>query len=444
MNLFSIEFGLCFFIFWPIYYFLNTRPHLQKVVLLAFSYLFLGSFGLKFLIINFIFSTAIFLFARAAQSKDSAIPFAAGVVFILCALAFFKYGDYFAIKFTRLHLENIALPLGISFYSFMSTLLLKAVRDGEIEAPDYLDTLIFLSFFAAIISGPILRPKPFFEALNSPKVFRASPVIFALLCSALFKKLIVANHLFEIVNPVFAAPTLPASQLLGALFGYSVLLYADFSGYVDFVTALGLMCGFVLPQNFNRPFTARNLKIFWQNWHISLMNFFKECVYFPLGGSRGTQAQTQLNVMLVFVISGVWHGAGLSFLLWGLIHGLGVVFLNLTDERKWLNSAILGRYFTFIFVSMAWVFFTMDFEGAVRYIGAIFRNSGGELLAICALFAGVFVFVFLYSALDVYPILVKFFENINAIFSAVFLAIFGIIIYFLMPSGMPNFIYQGF
>ena len=116
MNLFSIEFGLCFFIFWPIYYFLNTRPHLQKVVLLAFSYLFLGSFGLKFLIINFIFSTAIFLFARAAQSKDSAIPFAAGVVFILCALAFFKYGDYFAIKFTRLHLEYIALPLGISFY----------------------------------------------------------------------------------------------------------------------------------------------------------------------------------------------------------------------------------------------------------------------------------------------------------------------------------------
>ena len=174
------------------------------------------------------------------------------------------------------------------------------------------------------------------------------------------------------------------------------------------------------------------------------MNFFKECVYFPLGGSRGTQAQTQLNVMLVFAISGVWHGAGLSFLLWGLIHGLGVVFLNLTDERKWLNSAILGRYFTFIFVSMVWVFFTMDFEGAVRYIGAIFRNSGDELLAICALFAGVFAFVFLYAALDVYPILVKFFENINVIFSAVFLAIFGIIIYFLMPSGMPNFIYQGF
>ena len=115
MNLFSIEFGLCFFIFWPIYYFLNARPHLQKVVLLAFSYLFLASFGLKFLIINFIFSTAIFLFARAAQSKDSAISFVAGVIFVLCALTFFKYGDYFAIKFTRLHLENIALPLGISF-----------------------------------------------------------------------------------------------------------------------------------------------------------------------------------------------------------------------------------------------------------------------------------------------------------------------------------------
>ena len=264
------------------------------------------------------------------------------------------------------------------------------------------------------------------------------------MCSALFKKLIIANHLFELINPIFAAPTLPASQLLGALFGYSVLLYADFSGYVDFVTALGLMCGFTLPQNFNRPFTARNLKIFWQNWHISLMNFFKECVYFPLGGSRGTRAQTQLNVMLVFAISGVWHGAGLGFLLWGLIHGLGVVFLNLTSEREWLKSAMPARYFTFIFVSMIWVFFTMDFEGAVRYIGAIFRNSHGELFAICALFAGIFAFVFLYAAFDVYPLLIKFFENLNIFFSAVFLAIFGIIIYFLMPSGMPNFIYQGF
>ena len=113
MNLFSIEFGLCFFIFWPIYYFLNTRPHLQKIVLLAFSYLFLASFGLKFLIINFIFSTAIFLFARAAQSKDSALPFAAGIIFVLCALAFFKYGGYFTIKFGVMRLETIALPLVI-------------------------------------------------------------------------------------------------------------------------------------------------------------------------------------------------------------------------------------------------------------------------------------------------------------------------------------------
>ncbi len=444
MNLFSIEFGLCFFIFWPIYYFLNDKTQAQKAVLLTFSYLFLASFGLKFLIINFIFSTAIFLFARAVADKDSALPFVAGVIFVLCTLAFFKYGGYFTIKFGVIRLENIALPLGISFYSFMSILLLKAVRGGELEAPSYFDTLIFLSFFAAIISGPILRPKPFFEALNSPKVFSASPAVFALLCSALFKKLIIANHLFELINPIFAAPTLPASQLLGALFGYSVLLYADFSGYVDFVTALGLMCGFTLPQNFNRPFTARNLKIFWQNWHISLMNFFKECVYFPLGGSRGTRAQTQLNVMLVFAISGVWHGAGLGFLLWGLIHGLGVVFLNLTSEREWLKSAMPARYFTFIFVSMVWVFFTMDFEGAVRYIGAIFRNSDGELFAICALFASVFAFVFLYAAFDVYPLLIKFFENLNIFFSAVFLAIFGIIIFFLMPSGMPNFIYQGF
>ncbi|QCD51896.1 MBOAT family O-acyltransferase [Campylobacter sp. RM16192] len=445
MNLFSIEFAVSFFIFWLFYYFFNSNIKAQKWLILGFSYLFLGLAGLKFLIINIIFSLIIYKFAKKIYDTNSSSSLFLGIVFVVLTLAFFKYNGFFELNFGTIKFENIALPLGVSFYSFMSIILLVDSYNQEIDKPNLLDTLLFLSFFAVIISGPILKPKPFFEKLNSKKEFSEESKIFTLLTLAIIKKLLIANHLFDIINPIFQAPnSLATSELIATLFGYSIMLYCDFSGYVDFVLALGLMCGFNLPTNFNRPFAALNLKEFWQNWHISLMNFFKNYIYIPLGGSRGGTLLTQINVLIVFFISGIWHGAGINFLIWGLMHGLGVIFLNLTKELDLLVFDCLKRFFTFVFVSFIWIFFVTDFIGMLRFLKAISTNLEGDRLNIIAVFAIAFLFTFIYSKINLKSLLFTFFQKINLFFSTIFLAIFGLIVYFLMPSGMPNFIYQGF
>lgn len=445
MNLFSIEFAVSFFIFWLLYYFFNSNIKAQKWLILGFSYLFLGLLGLKFLIINIVFSLIVYFFAKKIHDTNSSFDLFLGIAFVVLTLAFFKYNGFFELKFGVIKFENIALPLGVSFYSFMSIILLVDSYNQEIDEPNLLDTLLFLSFFAVIISGPILKPKPFFERLNTKKEFGKENKIFALLTLAIIKKLLIANHLFDIINPAFQAPhSLETSELIATLFGYSIMLYCDFSGYVDFVLALGLMCGFNLPPNFNRPFAALNLKEFWQNWHMTLMNFFKNYIYIPLGGSRGGTLATQINVLIVFFISGIWHGAGINFIIWGLMHGFGVIFLNLTKEIDLLKFDFLKRFFTFIFVSFIWIFFVTDFAGMLRFLKAMRANLEGDYLNIIAVFAMAFLFTFIYANINFRSIIFNFFSKINLFFSMIFLTVFGLIVYFLMPSGMPNFIYQGF
>ena len=415
MNLFSIEFAVCFFIFWLFYYFLNSHIKAQKWLLLGFSYLFLGLLGFKFLIINILFSLVVYKFARKIYLSNSSLDLFLGIAFVVSTLAFFKYNGFFDLRLGVIKFENIALPLGASFYSFMSIMLLVDTYNREIDEPNLLDTLLFLSFFAVIVSGPILKPQPFFQNLNSKKEFGKESEIFTLLTLAIIKKILIANHLFDIINPVFQAPnSLATSELIAALFGYSVMLYCDFSGYVDFVSALGLMCGFRLPPNFSRPFASLNLKEFWQNWHMTLMNFFKNYVYIPLGGSRVGVFLTQINVLIVFFISGIWHGAGINFIIWGLAHGLGVVFLNLTKEFGSLKFDSLKRFFTFTFVSFVWIFFVTDFGGTLRFLKAIKANANDDWINIAIVFLAAFVFTFIYAKINFRVIIFYFFDKINS------------------------------
>lgn len=445
MNLFSVEFALCFGLFWIVYYALNHHIRAQKTFILAFSYLFLGLAGLKFLLINVIFSFIVYKFALHIHVTKSKFSLIVAIALIVALLAFFKFNVFFEMQFGVFKVESFLLPLGLSFYSFMSIALLVDTYTGELDEPSLLDTLLFLSFFAVIISGPILRARPFFAQLNSPKIFSRESEIYTLLVLALIKKLLIANHLYAVITPVFQAPAAyTTGELVAALFGYSVMLYCDFSGYVDFVRALGLMCGLNLPNNFARPFAAPNLKLFWQRWHITLMEFFKRLIYIPMGGSRGDTFATQFNVLVVFVISGLWHGAGLNFIIWGMFHGLGVVFLNLTAEREFIKFEPLKIFATFCFVSLVWLFFVMDIGAGVRYMLAMKAPDLSGWFEICAVFAVTFGFTFCYLRFDLRAGLERMFGAIGSVLSALFLAVLGFAIYFFMPSGMPNFIYQGF
>lgn len=446
MSIFSIEFGLLFLIFWLIYFILNFNQTLQKLLILAFSYLFLYLSNIDYLFINIIFTITIYTLSLLIFKLQSKSIFITSVSFVIGFLVIFKqlgflnfYLEEFGFKF----LENNILPIGISFYSFMSIYYLRAIFYRQIE-PKFLDLFVFLSFFAVIVSGPILKPQKFLKSLNKKKIFCKSSEIYTLLCLAIFKKLIIANYLFELVIPIFNAPNEPAYLLVAACFGYTVMLYADFSGYVDFVLALGLMCGFKLPKNFNRPFLAANLSEFWRRWHISLMKFFKEMVYVPLGGNRYGAIRNCTAILIVFLISGFWHASTISFAFWGLLHGLAVVFLRLTNRLRLSYPISIKRYFTLVFVSFAWVFFVLDFDSGVEYFKLILSGLQEWYLEILLTFFVAFLGLTFYNLFDFYAIILLFFKALNFILSVIFLVFFGLIIYIFMPQAMPNFIYQGF
>lgn len=454
MNFFSVEFCVVFLLFLPLYWLSIEKKQLNKIILLLFSYLLIVSFSKYYLLINFIFSSLVFLFGKIIQRYKNKISLACSLIFIVGLLAYFKFHPILEEFFSYLIDENvfsyllkgeILLPLGISFYSFMAITYLVGTYKDEVVNPTYLDTLIFLSFFATVVSGPIFRASHFFIQLNSKKEFKKPNLILSLITIAIVKKILISNHLSNILPPIFENPEIYSSnELILAPFGYSFMLYCDFSGYVDLMMAIGLMIGFSIPKNFNKPYQARDLREFWSSWHISLTTFIRDYIYIPLGGNKKGVIRTQINVFMAFIISGIWHGVGLGFVIWGALHALGIIFLNLTKNMRFFKNEFTKRVVTFTYVSICWIFFVMDFESTNGYIWHILHNDfilNGDFLKILFLIS---LFIFLYPKFQIKKILILFYKKFSNYEKIVIIVFFLIAVYYFMPSGMPNFIYQGF
>lgn len=260
-------------------------------------------------------------------------------------------------------------------------------------------------------------------------------------------------------------------ELVLAVYAYAIEIYLNFSGYTDLVTGIALLLGFKLPVNFNAPYLAVNLKEFWTRWHISLSTWIRDYIYFPLGGNRRGFSRTQINVMIGMVLSGIWHGETLNFLIWGAIHGVGVVLLNMKDslrERSLRNRGMsqvrirvimrqetlgwrkyLGRFITFNYVGIGWLFFRSEtFEDSLTYITALFHNyeNIGAYLEPLAILMGLLFIIF-----AIYPLLVRLPErlvNLSQKVPFILLPIFYVLVLwgviYLAPSGIPQFIYASF
>ena len=222
-------------------------------------------------------------------------------------------------------------------------------------------------------------------------------------------------------------------------------MYADFSGYVDIVTALALCIGFELPKNFDMPYISKNVKEFWQRWHISLSNFIKDYVYIPLGGNRHGEFRRSLNLLIAFGLSGIWHGVGLNFLIWGLLHGVAVVFLNLTSSWR-IKTPFLAVFLNYLYVSFAWVFFANDkFSDVLNIFKAL-----GEV-RLYSSYSEFFIAVMLCFLLFFYTKFTNGKERLNLALQKmpfalkpIVLSVLFIAIFTFMPSGIPNFIYASF
>lgn len=308
-------------------------------------------------------------------------------------LGFFKYFNFavgnvnalsalLGLPWLRLDLAfKVTLPLGISFYTFQSMSYTIDVYRGQAKAlRNFIDFACYVSMFPQLVAGPIIR----FSEIADQLISRSYTVQkfargVAFLSLGLAKKILLANPCGKIAGVTFdAASIAPFDAWYGAL-AYAFQIYFDFSGYTDMAIGLGLMLGFVFAKNFDSPYLAESITDFWRRWHISLSSWLRDYLYIPLGGNRKGPLRTYVNLALVMLLGGLWHGASWNFVIWGGIHGLLLGFERVRGKQSVYHR--LPRVFrigaTFVIVLIAWVFFRApDLTGAVRYLGGMFGLAG--------------------------------------------------------------------
>ena len=350
---------------------LPERIQLNKLFLVLASFLFYGYNNPNYvpiILLSILVNYALSQMMLKSEKKMIRLPLMLlGLGLNLGVLFYFKYHDFFceninSIFGTSFVMNNLMLPLGISFFTFQQ---LSYVIDSYKRAvPRYniLDYSLFVTFFPQLVAGPIVLHSEIVPQFADPKNRRFNfenfaPGLYAF-ALGLFKKVVVADTFGIAVEAGFAeALTLNTAEAWFIALGYTLQLYFDFSGYCDVATGVGLMFNIKIPLNFNSPYKSMNIREFWQRWHMTLSRFLTTYIYFPLGGSRKGLSRTCINLMIVFLASGLWHGAGWLFLLWGLMHGAASVLYRLFRKQYDALHPALQWMLTFIFVVVAWVFF---------------------------------------------------------------------------------------
>lgn len=390
------------YVFFPLFllfYFtaVKTFPKSTKAanaIILLFSltfYLFTGGFFVLLLLAVIIWNYILALAIEKYRKKILLIVTVGGdiLLFLYFKYAIFIYENVlgllrlFSQSFQTVTL-NIILPVGISFYIFQALSYVVDVYRKDVRAQKNLFSFaLYISMFPQLVAGPIVRYSSVDKEISA-RVCTFEDVYHGI-CRFIFglgKKVIIADILGQAVDSVWALPDSNLSTPLawaGAVL-YTLQIYFDFSGYSDMAIGIGRIIGFHFPENFVKPYTAENLTDFWRRWHVSLSTFLRDYLYIPLGGNRKGAVRTYINLLVVFTICGLWHGAAWNFVVWGIYHGLfRMLEYFLKDKFHFCCSGIVGRVFTLFVVCLGWVFFRAEsVTRAFGYLGVMF---GGEKLA---------------------------------------------------------------
>lgn len=339
------------------------------------------------------------------------------IIFNIGLLYYFKYLDYTITiynYFTKQNVDilNIALPVGISFFTFQAmSYVIDVYRKDAPPEKNILNIGLYISFFPQLVAGPIVRYNSIAEQIKKrdSSLDKFGTGVKRFICG-FCKKIILSNNLAIVADNAFLygdLHNLPVSLAWIGSVSFSLQIYFDFSGYSDMAIGLGKMFGFDFEENFNYPYISKTITEFWRRWHISLSRWFRDYVYFPLGGSRVKPLRHIINLLTVWVLTGLWHGADITFAAWGLMYFIMLVFEKyiLKPEKK--NSKIFGfmwRVITLLVVNFGWILFHMEsFNGAVEYIKAMFGLYGNTLVCDTTLMVireyGIFIaFGFIFSA----------------------------------------------
>src|SRR3954449_8659657 len=395
----SVEFAIFFPPVLALSWLLMPRPRLWKPFILACSYVFYAAADPRFCLLLAGVTLANQLGAegvlRAGEDRRARTWIVAATVAVdLAALAVFKYYGFFTGQVDALlqdiglgvpvPLVTIALPVGLSFFTFQAISYVVDVHRGLCEKARLIDFALYLSFFPHLVAGPIVRAREFLPQIASPRDPRDVAVgsgVF-LIALGLVKKVVIADFLARsVVDPVFAVPeAYHAGDAWLAIYAYAAQIYCDFSGYTDIAIGLALLMGIVFPRNFNRPYRAASFQDFWRRWHMTLSRYLRDFLYIPLGGNRGGKVKTARNIMITMLLGGLWHGAAWGFVLWGALHGTYLVVERLVRGRvhapAWLRWLIVLNL-----VVLAWIpFRAPDLSLARAYVERLF-SPGALTLA---------------------------------------------------------------
>ena len=373
-----------------LYYAAAARPVARQVVLVAASLLFYGWWDVRFLPLLIGLTLANWLIVRAYAACRADAVLLAGIVINLLVLGVCKYADFAANTVAGL-LETthqpfgIVLPLGISFFTFQKISYLMDLRRGDRHVYGLLEFAAFVTFFPALIAGPLVRHNEIIPQLAaSPRrreMWENLARGAALSLIGLAKKVALADTVAQVCDPAFAqvaAGSLPSmAQAWAAAGTYTLQIYFDFSGYSDMAIGLGLMFGLRLPLNLAAPYRATSIREFWRRWHITLSRFLRDYLYIPLGGNRGGAARQAGNVVITMLLAGLWHGAAWTFVAWGGLHGAALA-ANALWRRAGLRMPVLvGWALLMVFVIVGWVVFrSPNFAAAARMLGGMTGANG--------------------------------------------------------------------
>jgi len=311
----------------------------------------------------------------------------AGIVGNVGLLGYFKYADFFIGNVnlalgSSFGLLELALPLAISFFTFQQIAYLVDSYRGETYEYDFLNYAVFVSFFPQLIAGPIVHHKemmPQFANVKNKLInYKNIGLGLFLFSLGLFKKVALADSFAVWATEGFdVAERLSFFEAWATSLSYTFQLYFDFSGYTDMALGIALLFNIRLPINFDSPYKARNIQDFWRRWHITLSRFLKEYVYIPLGGNKKGSFRTYSNLMATFIIGGLWHGAGWTFVFWGFLHGVALVVHRAWSRLGLQMPLVLAWFLTFNFINLSWVFFrAREWDDAIKVLSAMFDLSG--------------------------------------------------------------------
>ena len=413
----SLNFALFLPLVFVLYWFVaNKNLKIQNLLLLVSSYFFYAFWDWRFLFL-LVFSTLLDYFTglKMSQTENQHTKktwFWISILINLGFLGVFKYYNFFAASFATAisnfgwHVNpwtlKVILPVGISFYTFHGLSYVIDIYKGRIKAEkNFIDYSVFVSFFPLLVAGPIERATHLLPQIKKKRVFNSDKAIDGIyqIIWGLFKKIVIADSCAQYANEIFANyESMNSISLFLGAFYFSFQIYGDFSGYSDIALGTAKLFGIDLLRNFNFPYFSRDIAEFWRRWHISLSSWFRDYLYIPLGGSQGGKLTKIRNTFLIFIVSGFWHGANWTFMIWGTLNALYFLPLLLTNtNRNNIEIVAKGKQFpslkevfsmtsTFLLVLISWIFFRADsLTVALQYLKNLFQcnfKNGFEYLGI--------------------------------------------------------------